>query len=288
MKINNNASRLVLGTAQFGMRYGISNPLGKVSCQEVEKILEYAKSVGVRTLDTAVAYGEAESTLGRVGVNDFQIVSKLPAMPPETKNVEAWVFSFVEQSLKKLNVNRLSGLLLHAPAQLLSPKGEALVESVYKVKNQGLTSKVGVSVYSFDELLSYQKLFSSDIVQLPRNIIDGRNRNIVTEIELHARSVFLQGLLLMPVNNLPNNFVHYRETFQRFQNWCAANGLSLIEACLGAVVSMPDVDKIVVGVQSASELKQVVQAIGRSCVDVPVELQVVDEKLLNPSKWPEL
>ena len=109
--------KLAIGTAQFGMRYGISNLSGKVSQEGGKAILKYAASAGVDTIDTAMAYGDSEQVLGNIGVDGFNVVTKLPEIPEHIADVEGWVIRAVKDSIFRLGVASLYGLLLHRPGQ---------------------------------------------------------------------------------------------------------------------------------------------------------------------------
>src|SRR5450631_984591 len=124
------SGRLVLGTAQFGLAYGVANQGGLVDREEVQKIMDHAWLEGIDTLDTAAAYGESERRLGEIGVRQWRIISKLPAIPTSVTDVGAWVSSSIGHSLQLIGVLSLYGLLLHQPRQLLEPVGDALYRAM--------------------------------------------------------------------------------------------------------------------------------------------------------------
>ena len=203
-------SVLALGTVQFGLQYGVANQRGKVAAQEVRAILEFARRAGLDMLDTAVAYGESEALLGQIGVSDWQVISKLPAVPVGCGDVERWVRDSVADSLARLNVARLYGLLLHRPGQLLDSIGGQLYAALRRLTVDGVVGKIGVSIYDPGELDRLCDHFAFDLVQAPFNILDSRlvqtgwlSRLRRGGTELHVRSVFLQGLLLMRPTDRP-------------------------------------------------------------------------------------
>ena len=112
-------NRLALGTVQFGLNYGIANQQGQVSHDEAKAILDHASAHGIDTLDAAIAYGNSEQRLGEIGVQHWQVVSKLPAIPEGCSDISQWVADSVKESLQRLKIKRLYGLLLHRPQQLL-------------------------------------------------------------------------------------------------------------------------------------------------------------------------
>ena len=115
-----------LGSAQFGLRYGITNKSGRTSKKEIEKIIGIAKTNNIQYIDTEINYGISEQVLGEIGVNDFKIISKIPPIPENICNIELWVENSIFSSLKRLNKNNLEGLLLHNPEELNSSSGEKL------------------------------------------------------------------------------------------------------------------------------------------------------------------
>jgi len=162
--------KLVLGTVQFGMQYGIANTGEQTGQAEVERILAYALQSGVDMLDTAVAYGDSEACLGAAGVDDFRVVTKLPAEMGD--DVESWVFEHLKASLKRLRIATAYGLLLHRSEQLLGTGGQLLARALARLKSEGLVSKIGVSIYDPKELELVIRECPIDLVQAPLNVFD--------------------------------------------------------------------------------------------------------------------
>ena len=210
-------SALSLGTAQFGLPYGVANQRGQISLDDARAILRCAESAGIDTLDTAIAYGDSEDRLGEIGVASWQVISKLPGIPEDCTDVATWVSHAVEASLCRLGISQLRVLLLHCPAQLLSEQGEVLYAALAQQKRNGLVKKIGVSIYEPDELNALCLNFDFDVVQAPFNIFDRRMidsgwlvRLSQRGIEVHVRSVFLQGLLLQQPVDRPIKFQRWR------------------------------------------------------------------------------
>lgn len=210
--------KLIIGTVQFGLPYGISNNQGQVSRIEGSRILSLAHQVGINMLDTAIVYGDSETVLGQLSVNDWKIITKLPEIPSwiKTDDIPSWLNSQVTGSLSRLRVSALHGLLLHRPAQLASPAGQTLYRALIAQRESGRVKKIGVSIYGPDELEQMPPSMLFDIVQAPVNILDTRmirsgwaSRLAADGCELHARSIFLQGLLLMPAHARPAFFTRW-------------------------------------------------------------------------------
>jgi len=285
-------SRLALGTVQFGIPYGISNQQGKVSLDSAREILNYAHMGGINTLDTAIAYGDSENCLGQIGVKDWQVISKLSELPIANNDVLSWVRESVQGSLQRLQVPQLYGLLLHRPQQLLSPQGQELYNVLNLLKEEGLVNKIGISIYSPTELAELLARFSFDLVQAPFNICDRSleqsgwlSRLKVAGVEVHVRSIFLQGLLLMNPCHRPAYFNRWQTIWIEWEQWLHTNNLTALQACLSFVLSNSDIDRVVVGVDSLSQLQEILAAITIEAVKPPDKLCCDDPDLINPARW---
>jgi aryl-alcohol dehydrogenase-like predicted oxidoreductase len=293
--LGSGVERICLGTAQFGSRYGVANNAGQISRSEVKRILDKAFDLGVRMVDTAIAYGESESVLGWVGLDGWKVVTKIPRVPEACGEVGAWLTAQVHGSLTRLGVKELYALLLHHPDQLWGSAGSQLLESFKAIKAEGLASKIGVSVYSAEQLESVCELFCPDIVQCPVNILDRRldasgwlTRLSSCGVEVHARSVFLQGLLLMPQDKIPSKFRRWDGLWDEWRLWLAKNDASAQEVCLSYVRSLPSVNKIVVGVDNLVQLQALAAQMCRTTRHSLPSLRCNDLDLINPSLWHKL
>ncbi|MEP7311087.1 MAG: aldo/keto reductase [Pseudomonadota bacterium] len=285
-------SRIALGTAQLGQRYGIANRSGIPARAEVAAILACARDAGSDTIDTAMAYGDSESVLGEAGVQSFSIVTKLPPIVPDCADVEAWVRMKLRSSLDRLRVDRLDGLLLHRPADLAGRHAGPLKAVLESVRAEGLVRRIGVSVYEPDEIDALGSLVHLDLVQVPYSILDQRfersgclRRLTDAGTEIHSRSVFLQGLLLMSWPEIPAAFAAWRPVFDRYHAWLEQSRTSPLDACLGFALSNPDISRVVVGVESVAQLRQVYASARASIPAIGSELATDDMNLINPSNW---
>lgn len=284
-------SRLALGTVQFGLSYGVANQTGQISRDDATTILDHAWTMGLDTLDTAIAYGESEQRLGEIGVGRWRIISKLPAMPESCPDISGWVRKSVSDSLERLKVNRLCGLLLHRPQQLLGEKGYALYKVLDDLKQLGVVGKIGISIYDPQELEALISSYRFDLVQAPFNVLDRRlmTSNWLTKLkesgaEVHARSVFLQGLMLMNATNRPARFQKWQPLWDRWHEWLIEKELSPLQACLGFVLAHAEIDRVIVGVDTLEQLQEVLSTVKVS-PNPPVELNCEDADLINPSRW---
>jgi aryl-alcohol dehydrogenase-like predicted oxidoreductase len=285
-------SRLALGTVQFGIPYGVANQQGQVSFSMAKETLKYAQSAGLDTLDTAIAYGDSEDCLGKIGVASWQVISKLPELPTGTANVLNWVEQAVDGSLQRLQIPRLYGLLLHRPQQLLGSEGQTLYNALNSLKKKGLVDKIGMSIYEPNELEALCSRFSFDLVQAPFNVLDRRlersgwlSRLKETGIEIHVRSIFLQGLLMMSPSARPIYFERWHPLWEQWEQWLTDAGLTPLQACLGYALSKIEIDRVVVGVDCLSQLKEIVAATAGEWKKPPDKLCCDDLDLINPARW---
>lgn len=286
------SGRLALGTVQFGLRYGIANRSGQVSREAASAILAYAARAGMTTLDTAMSYGESETRLGQIGVAGWQVVSKLPPLPHGCADVGTHVGLQTQEALRRLRIPRLYGLLLHRPQDLLEHNGPALYAALGELRARGTVHKVGVSLYDPRELEALTSRFRLDIVQAPFSVMDRRlattgwlERLHAAGTEVHVRSLFLQGLLLMPEAARPRYFDRWQPLFREWQGWLEANALTPLRACVAFALSHAEVDRVIVGVDSLEQLQAVVAEASTAPVTVPKHLRSEDSALVNPSQW---
>lgn len=288
------AFKLALGTAQFGLDYGVANKAGKIPLSEAESILALARQSGVTTLDTAISYGDSEQVLGDLGVSHFQVITKLPALPDSVDDVPSWVDAQLGQSLSRLGVPAVHGLLLHRPAQLLGSHGPALYRALRNQQAQGKIAKIGISVYGPTELEQFHRSMRFDIVQAPVSVLDERMlksgwaaRLEESGCELHARSVFLQGLMLLAPEVRPTYFDHWSSVWKTWQGWLRETGLTALQACLRYAINLEGVSKVVVGVDNSAHLREILAALQGDLPSLPPALNTDDLALLNPALWPQ-
>ncbi len=285
-----NIDRLGLGTVQWGMDYGIANQSGRPSSDHVAKMLRTAQERGVLLLDTAHAYGEAEILLGRLQAAGmgFQIVTKINA-----KN-GAEVPALFEESLTRLHCERVYGLLLQRAEGLLEPEGASLWAALETLKAERKVRKIGVSVYRPRTLEEILKHYPIDLVQLPFNIYDQRfaddgllERLKTQNVEIHARSAFLQGLLLMRPSELPARFASLQEHHARLHAQWDDRDLSPLEGSLGFCWGRKEIDKVIVGCESPGQLLEILEAATKNPADFQklASYRLNDGRVIDPSQW---
>jgi len=293
----NNADRLVLGTAQLGMYYGIANSSGKPDQSVATAIISEALAHGICQFDTAQGYGDSEDVLGRALADQrrkerIRIVSKLPPVlgNPSRESLR----ESIEQSILKLGVNRLSGLMLHREDQL-ELWDHGLGHMMSSLVKDGLVEQIGVSVYSPEKALQALEKDDIHIIQVPSNILDARFENsgvfyCATRLgkTVYVRSIFLQGLLLM--EQLPQH-MHFASGYHNAVRSLAREfGITVCELALWYAREAYPQAKIVFGVDTPSQIQINVQywAKERPSLDVSSirnKIGNVPERVLNPSLW---
>ncbi len=291
--------KLALGTVQFGLDYGISNAAGRVPEAEVQRILVLAAQSGITLLDTAAAYGDAEAVLGRLlpPGHGFRLVTKLPRLPAEldAKAVQEWTVLQFQQSLQRLHMPRAYGLLVHNAQDLLGPQGAALWEVMRGLRAGAQTGKIGVSVYTGLECDALLARFDLDLLQIPINPLDQRlikggqlARLKAGGVEVHARSLLLQGLLTMDPATLPAFFTQAVPVLTSYQKACRDHGLTAVDGAVAFARAVSGIDYAVLGVTSTTELRQLINAQAhRLTLDWYAPFAMDNELILNPARWPE-
>jgi aryl-alcohol dehydrogenase-like predicted oxidoreductase len=287
-------NKLAIGTAQFGMDYGIGSSPGKVSINEVKKILEYAKSTNIDMLDTASAYGKSEKTLGELNVDEFKVVTKtrhFNVLKITDDDVNLLNRDF-DKSLKDLKLDSVYGLLIHNADDLMKPGASKIIEFLQNLKKIHKIKKIGVSIYENKHLSFVLENFDIDLVQLPLNIFDrrlidnGMLKLLSQEgLEVHARSIFLQGLILMENSSRPRKFDRWDSLWKAWSEWLNDHQISPLEASIRYAMSFPEISKVLVGIDSVNQLMEIMNAASGVLPPIPNELYTDDSLLLNPSNW---
>jgi aryl-alcohol dehydrogenase-like predicted oxidoreductase len=292
--------RLGLGTAQFGLDYGVSNARGKTAPQEVARILSYARSEGIDLLDTAALYGDSEAAIGAALVPDpsFRIVTKTPvSRAPRIGDAEALELrQTFARSLARLGRPQVYGLLVHAAGDLLKPGGERLWQAMAELKDAGLVAKIGYSVYSGADLEALLGRFQPDLVQVPVNALDQRlvRNGYLAQlkrmgVEVHARSIFLQGLLLLEPQAVPPHMRGSGDELDGYAAFLRQHGLSRLEGALQFIRTVDGVDVALIGVNDEPQLRDCVAAF-RGSASAQIDFSVLScsrDSLLDPSTWPD-
>jgi aryl-alcohol dehydrogenase-like predicted oxidoreductase len=286
-----------LGTVQFGINYGISNNSGIPTNERIRSILSTAYDEGINLLDCAPAYGNAEQKLGELTQykKKWRVVSKTPKLDSSQLDSEYndLIIKSLNRTLHNFKRNQIYGLLIHDSDNLFTKTGKSIYRQLVKAKNKGVVEKIGVSIYTSEQIEQVLSNFDIDLIQLPINILDQRlvENELLTKlksknIEIHARSIFLQGLLTMPVDTLNNYFEPYKKVIEKFHNTALDLNMSSVELAVSYCSSLNEIDEIIVGVENVEQLKEVINATKIEIdPDEFLHLYCHDEGLVNPSVW---
>lgn len=253
--------RIALGTAQFGMNYGVTNETGKISPAEQQRLIDYFIRSNHSYLDTAPSYGDAEESLGKILAlhqANIRVVTKGVFLDPSKSLKDQ-----LRGSLRNLKRTSLYAFLVHdffrIPHALL-PK---LAHDLQELRDEGLTLNVGASLYSPEELDLFLRYNVGNIIQIPLNPLDWRfpDSSLLTEarsraIEIHARSLFLQGLLLADPDQLPAHLKALHHDIDRFRSFASSRSLTPLQACWAFARAQTSADVIIIGVEGLVHLRQ--------------------------------
>ena len=287
-------SRVGLGTVQWGMNYGVSNRDGRTPSAEVARILAAARSASLNLLDTGALYGEAESLLGEQDLTGFKVVTKTPRYlhAPITAADADDVKVVLDRSLMRLRMPSVDGLLVHHADDLLVQGGERLIDALLSLREAGKVERVGVSVYNGSQIEAVLERFTPDLVQLPLNVFDQRliadgslARLAALGVAIHVRSVFLQGLLLMPSESAPAYFDPWRDQLRGWHAACAKRKVLPQQAALAFVCDQPGVSCCLIGVQNVYQLDEALIGLDAVPSFDAAPFACRDLALLNPVNW---
>jgi aryl-alcohol dehydrogenase-like predicted oxidoreductase len=290
----NGINKLGLGTVQWGLPYGLDNQHGTTTPETVTTLLNEARHYGIEVLDTASVYGKSEAVLGTNSLEGFKVVTKSPRFTiPHISDIEVNQLSETfQQSLDLLKRKKTYALLIHHADNLLVPGGDKLLAAMMQLKEKGIVEKIGVSVYDSIQVDAVMKKFKPDLIQLPLSVMDqrmltsGHLELLKNEgVEIHVRSVFLQGLLLMPLSNIPVFFEPVRPLLTRWHAAAQAQGLTVNQAAVAFVKNIPYVDTVLVGLDN---LEQFRSCVNDFTIDINFDatgLACNDPVFVNPSLW---
>lgn len=278
---------LALGTVQFGLAYGLHERSQRVSDKVAKDILGLAAQSGIRRLDTAAAYGDIEPRLADLAGNlDFEIVSKIPALSSQVVNPAAVVAASIQSSHNRLG-QRLRGILFHNAADLQTADGEVIWKRARQLCDK-LNVALGVSVYDLHDAGTGSKSEKFDMVQLPGNALDQRVVDATRSLgnaEVSLRSVFLQGLLLMPYEAAVSRVPAAADALHRWHNWCAQEAILPLVGALSIIKALPNVRYCVVGVDDVKQLEDILCAWDCAMAIRAPDLAVNILDVIDPRRW---
>jgi aryl-alcohol dehydrogenase-like predicted oxidoreductase len=282
--------KLVLGSAQFGMNYGLFNNK-KINHKEFKKIENLVLNSNINFIDTSSNYGDSEKIIGNSQLKKLNIITKIKLPKNKNINIQSWVAIEILKSLKKLKINKIYGVLIHDYKDLLGKRGKTYLLALQKLKNKKIVNKIGISIYDPEELKQIWKFWKPDLVQFPINPLDNRILNSAWidilkkyRVKMYARSIFLQGLLVNDYHSFKIN-KNYKIILNKFKNWCSINNISSIRACLDFVRQFKKIDYVVAGFNNYNHLKEIIEIFKKKNLIIPKKFSTNKINLIDPRKW---
>jgi aryl-alcohol dehydrogenase-like predicted oxidoreductase len=283
-------SKLGLGTVQFGLDYGVSNARGRTPSPEVPLILERAAAAGVGVIDTAPAYGDADVIVGQSLPRPcpFLVVTKVSS-PADVDAAEHQA----RASLANLGLDQAYAVLVHSAADLEGQRGVELWARLRRLQAKGLFRKIGISAYASDDPVRLARRWKPDMMQLPVSLLDQRlvlegalERLADMGVEIHLRSIFLQGLLFLPPERMPPELASAAPRLVQIRSQLALAGVHPLEAALHYALARPEASAVVAGVTGLLELEALLAAARAPAPDLDwSDLRLDDPFALDPHRW---
>lgn len=287
--------KISIGTVQFGMEnYGILGTQ-QIQLDEIKSILNSLYEKGSRYIDTAPLYGDSEKNLGKVGVKDWKVMSKMPPINPNNLFEIKKISSGVSNSLKNLSLKNAEGLFIHDPSNATHKNSGYIFDALFELKSKKIINNIGVSVYTPEELIHILDRFDLDMVQIPMNIFDQRFKNegllhLLEQkgINVHVRSVFLQGILLKNPQELPEYFNKWKSSFELFHNYCREINAEPLQVILSQILNEEKIDKVILGFDSIKSVYEIIYEINtlKNISFNNLLFSKTDINLIEPRLWP--
>lgn len=287
-------NKLILGTVQLGLDYGVNNQHGRPSLKLALEILDKAYDSGIRTLDTAEAYGNSQKVIGtfhkRNPTKIFKVISKLNAK----NTINTSLSEKINENINTLGVKVLEGYMFHNYSSLKN--NPYLFNEALKAKKEGIIKKIGVSLYTNDEIEDIIKNYKTiDFIQAPFNLLDNQQKRKkafeslkAENIEIHTRSVFLQGLFFSSQKTRNKQTGQLESYLNELDNIKKQYSLSTEKLALQYALQKDYIDYVLIGVETTQQLLQNI-AICNNKSHIPHEavdsINVMESELLNPTNW---
>ena len=283
--------KIILGTAQFTMPYGICNNKDHISKSSIKKIFVLANQNKIRFIDTALNYGNNDNILKDYIDNKHQIITKIPKFKRHNKYSKEATRTIINDSLLKLKIKKFHAVLLHEPNQLLSKDGNKIYKNLLNLKKNKLTKNIGISVYSLKKTIKILTKFKFDLVQLPFNILNQKfnNKNFIElvkkkKIKIHARSIFLQGVLINKKIRKKKYFSRWSSLFRKIDIIKKYNKINDLDLNISFCVAQKWIDKIIIGFDNYPQLKSILNSKIKklNLSTIPTK---INKSLNDPREW---
>lgn len=286
--MNSIKKKFILGTANFGLSYGIAKKVVKQN--EIKTITSFVKKK-IKILDTALKYRIPTKKINLI--NNFKIITKLGYV--KEKNIENAVYKKILKSLKEYKIKSFEAILLHDSRILENKDGARYVSILKELKKKKLCKSIGVSIYEPNEIKLVLKYFKPDLIQAPLNLFDQRlvkskwyKYLIKNKIKIHVRSVFLKKVLLLDNSEIPKYFKRWRKYFTKYHELCRSSKITKIQACLNYVFQFKDIQGIVLGVDNIFQLNEIMKTQiikDKLLVSKISSLGIRKKEIIDPRSW---
>ena len=282
--------KFILGTANFGIKYGFKNK----KIIDAKLIIKSLLKNKINWFDTSSSYINSEKIIGKIK-SHLNIITKVNFKFKQNDNIEKVVRQSVEDSFRRLKKKKIYAFLIQKSNILLSKNGRLIYKVLNQYKKEKKIKKIGISSYNFNELKLIIKKFKIDIVQVPFNLVNDEliTSNSLEElkknnIEVHVRSIFLQGLLLIKSINLPKKFSKLKRNWKKLEKYFLKNNLTPLEACIKFVLSFKKIDKIIIGVENINQLNEILNIKFKLKSFKKPNIYFTNKKIMNPINWSKL
>ncbi len=286
---------LTIGTAAFGIPYGLLDDTSSISRDNIKKIILKARLNRINSYDTAPSYGNSQAILGNELLKDDIISTKMLQIKKNkiTRNDVTEINQCFLKSLRDLNRDYVDTMYVHYPKDLLNNGGEYIYDWLIDNKIKKKIRKIGVSVFFESDLENILSKYKIDSVQLPLNILDQRflnsgfiNKLNSSNIEVNIRSIFLKGLLLKNFKDLPSYFLQYRNIFDNLSQYSKKNNLSIFEIAIIYVQNIKEINNIIIGIKDTNQLEKIITNKLNKLILPDIEtLSSNNLNIINPSFW---
>ena len=283
-------SQIILGTANLNKKYGFLKK--SIRFSEFKKIIKNSNKNKVRYIDTSINYSGVHKILGKLNLNKIKVITKISIPTNNNINAELWIEKIIKNIVRDLKTRSLYCVLIHHSNILLNNKYKKYILNLNELKKKGKIKKIGFSVYNLREAKILLKKYKFDILQVPLNIINQTfcDKNFLQNIrkkniEIHARSIFLQGILLSKDLRKMKYFKRWRTLWKDYYNWLNKNRISGLTACLSFINGVKNISGYVIGIENEKQFKQVLDCKIKKNLKFESFLSQKNKKLIDPSKW---
>lgn len=284
--------KLIIGSANFGLNYGIKNNFNKLSFEKIKKILKYAEKNKIQMIDTASSYGDAELKIGKAKLKNFKYISKVKITKKKNKDIKKEISRQFNKTLKNLNKKKIYAILIHNLLRLNNYQLKSAFEFLHLLKKNKKISKLGFSTYGDYKIKFILSRFSVDIIQTSLNVLDNRafSKELLKlykrkKIKIHVRSIFLQGLLISQKLNVPKKIKsEWDKNKKIWFDYCNEKKFDPIKLAVNYVLKKKNVDKIILGFDLKDQLVNILNMKNKKIKFTNLNFKKID-KIINPYLW---